>query len=158
MHLTAGSITSSGYLPKPFLSYLGLHFTEYTGNIAIFSIIKGQMDTALIKSFVSSFTLNQRTVACLFRKDFGLNRTHVEILAFAKTVVCFNAYELHKRYIEMNMQQIRVGIRKMAQEGSIELISAGVKGKPSVYMITNKGKRLLDDYSQYWLRTLSGTD
>lgn len=111
------------------------------------------MELSSINNIIQSFTLNQRAVSCHFRKDHGLNRTHVEILTFANSVVCFNAYELHKRYPEINMQQIRLGIRKIVSERFIELISSGVKGKPAVYMITSKGRHMLKEYVQYWQRT-----
>jgi len=111
------------------------------------------MDPTLINTIIQAFTLNQRNVTCQFRKEYGLYRTHLEILTLANTVVCFNAYEVHKRYKEMNMQQIRVGIRKMVHEGYIELVGYGKRNSPSIYMITFKGKQLVDDYNLYWVRT-----
>ncbi len=54
----------------------------------------------------------------------------------------------------MNMQLIGLGMRKMSKEGYVEAISKGIKGYPTVYMTTLKGKNLLEDYNQYWQKAL----
>jgi hypothetical protein len=112
------------------------------------------MDATHINTFIQTFVLNQRSITCQFRKAYGLFRTDLEILVFANSVHCFNTYEVHIGFREMNMQQIRTGIKKLAIGGYIELIGHGKRNSPSVYMITRKGKCLLDDYSQYWINLL----
>lgn len=87
--------------------------------------------------------LKQRSINSEFRKATGINRTHLEILTFADTVTCFNPYQVQVNYPEMNLQQVRLGIRKLSSLGDIELIRGGIKNMPAVYMIA--GRKLKPD-------------
>jgi hypothetical protein len=109
------------------------------------------MDQALIFSVIKAVTLNQRQVNYQFKKDNDLNLSHIEILSFANINTCFNPYKVQQFYKQMNLQQVRSGIKKLAYIGAIELIGRGKKGHPAIYMITKKGSKLLEDYGQSWL-------
>ncbi|AMR33685.1 hypothetical protein A0256_20745 [Mucilaginibacter sp. PAMC 26640] len=109
------------------------------------------MDKATVDLFVKCFTLNQRNVNYLFRKEIGLNKTHIEILAFAATLISFNPYNVQKQFVQMNLQQVRQGIRKLVDVGAIELWHVGKRNKPAVYLINNKGRQLLESYIKAWL-------
>jgi predicted transcriptional regulator len=106
------------------------------------------MDKALIFSIIRAVTLNQRRVNYQFKKDNDLNPSHIEILSFANLNTCFNPYNVQQFYKQMNLQQVRSGIKKLACMGAIELIGRGKKGNPAIYMISNKGLKLLEDYGQ----------
>lgn len=106
------------------------------------------MDKASITSLMRAVTLNQRRVNYQFKKDNGINLSHIEILSFASINDCFNPYNVHQFYKQMNLQQVRSGIQKLAHMGAIELIGRGKKGNPAIYMISKKGLKLLEDYGQ----------
>lgn len=109
------------------------------------------MDISEIYSAIRYFTLNQRSISYQFRKTNGLNKTDVEILTFANTTTCFNPYVVQKHFEQMNLQQVRLSIRKLAYRGAIEIVGTGKRGHAAIYMITAKGSALLADYNQYWL-------
>lgn len=102
-------------------------------------------------NYLKDFILNQRSINSTFRKVTGLHRTHLEILTFANIVVSFNPYQVQQRFVEMNLQQVRLGIRKLISIGAIELWSPGSRNKPSVYMINKHGKQLLIKYCDLWM-------
>ena len=62
-------------------------------------------DTAMA---VRQFILNQRRVNFHFRNEKGLNRSDMEVLMYANTVVCFNAYDVQLYFEQINLQQIRL--------------------------------------------------
>ena len=109
------------------------------------------LDPYSIDPALNAFILNQRKINSLFRKEMGINRTHIEILAFANTAISFNPYQVQRQFGEMNLQQVRLGIRKLNSIGAIELWLAGARNKPAVYMITKRGRELLKTYNQSWL-------
>ena len=113
--------------------------------------MKQPMDQVLINSVIRDVTLNQRDVIYQFKKDNGINLTHIEILSFANIHTCFNPYNVQQFYKQMNLQQVRSGIKKLAYMGAIELVGRGKRGNAAIYMITKKGLKLLEDYSQSWL-------
>lgn len=112
------------------------------------------MDKLLISSLIRTVTLNQRKVNYQFKKDNDLNQSHIEILSFANINTCFNPYNVQQYFKQMNLQQVRLGIKKLAYIGAIELIGYGKKGSPAIYMITKKGLELLENYRQTWLTKL----
>jgi len=112
------------------------------------------MDRLLIDSVIREVTLNQRRVNYQFKKDNGINLTHIEILSFANISTCFNPYNVQQFYKQMNLQQVRSGITKLAYMGAIELVGRGKRGNPAIYMITKKGLKLLEDYGRSWLTKL----
>jgi hypothetical protein len=113
------------------------------------------MDKATVSVIIKFITLNQRNINYLFRKENGLNKTHVEILALANALTCVNPYEVQKQFMQMNIQQVRLGIKKLSLMGALELMRPGIKNKPAVYMITTNGRELLDSYTQSWLDQLT---
>lgn len=113
------------------------------------------MDTFVVNALLKAITLKQRSVNYLFRKREGISKYQLEILTFADTVVCFNPYEVQKWFKEMNIQQVRLGVRSLIDKGAIELISPGIKNKPATYMLTKRGKLLLENYQSYWHDYLS---
>ncbi|GAB2984051.1 hypothetical protein GCM10027049_22020 [Mucilaginibacter puniceus] len=75
------------------------------------------------------------------------NRSHLEILPFADQVISFNPYEARKRFKQMNLQQVRISIKRLVD---IERLNAGAKNKPAVYIINNRGRDILDRCYQVW--------
>lgn len=114
-----------------------------------------RFSTSDIVPLIRQFTLNQRSINCRFRKSNGINRTDIEILMFASTLTCFNAYEAQKYFIQMNLQQVRLAIRKLVKLGAIEIWSTGGRSKPSVYIIGYKGRKLLNIYGELWLTEIA---
>ncbi len=111
---------------------------------------------AYINPSVNDFILNQRKINSMFRKETGLYRTHLEILSYANTIISFNAYNVQQQFVEMNLQQVRLGIRKLVSVGALEVLFSGARNRPAVYLISYKGKRLLNTYSQAWLPKTAG--
>lgn len=109
------------------------------------------MDEFTITAMIKAITLNQRNIYCQFKKETGVNKSCVEVLTLANTTTTFNPYEAQMRFGSMNLQQIRLSIRYLNDIGAIELIRPGLKNKPAVYMITGKGKLLLQEYNNVWI-------
>ncbi len=115
------------------------------------------MDTCEIKAVIREIMLNQRNINCLFNKENGVNKYDLEILAFANAayvnnVPCFSLYKVHKRYNEMNIQQVRRGVNKLVKMGAIERMGQGIKGNPVAYIISGEGKKLIDGYYEFWIK------
>jgi len=103
-----------------------------------------------VHSFLNDFILNEWRVNNAFRKETGLHRTHLEILSFAYSVISFNPCNVQQQFVEMNIQQVRLGIRKLVSIGAVEMWCAGTRNRPATYVINNKGRQLLNDYAQLW--------
>lgn len=84
----------------------------------------------------------------------GLNRFDVELLFFANNHCLFNLYEIHKQFSYMNIQQARRTIKKLTDLKGLEILNRGIKNKPSIYCITDKGKDLIQIFTQLWLDIL----
>lgn len=108
------------------------------------------IDKFTVNAIIQAFTLRQRNVNYLFRKETSVNKSHLEILTFSNTVACFNPYQVQQYFKQMNLQQVRLAIKKLVQINAVELFSRGIKNKPAVYIITNRGKELLSVYNQIW--------
>jgi len=94
--------------------------------------------------------LNQRHVYYLFRLKTGINKSQLEILVFANSIVSFNAYQIQMHFKQMNLQQVRTSIKKLVDISAIERLNPGAKNKPATYIINNYGKFLLSDYYELW--------
>lgn len=99
------------------------------------------MDSFLTQALIKTVTLNQRDINCRFKKETGINKTCIEILTFASTVLMFNPYIVQRKFNSMNLQQVRLGIKYLRNIAAVELIKYGYKNKPAVYMITEKGEK-----------------
>jgi predicted transcriptional regulator len=108
------------------------------------------VDTFVVNALLRAITLRQRNVNSQFTRDSGISKSQIEILMFADTLICFNPYQVQKWFKQMNIQQVRLGIRSLASQRAIELITPGIKNKPATYMITKKGKQLLENYQSHW--------
>lgn len=109
-----------------------------------------KMEASSVNSLIKLILLHQRIVNYQFKLETGLNRSHLEILAFADEVVSFNAYEAQKRFKQMNLQQVRITIKNLVDIKAIERLNVGVKNGPAVYIINKKGKKTLDNFYQSW--------
>jgi hypothetical protein len=116
------------------------------------------VDNSEIKAVIRDIILNQRKINFRFSKENGVNKSDLEILAFANAAYlenapCFSLYKVHRGYIEMNIQQVRRGVKKLVQMGAIERMGEGKKGDPAGYIISKQGTKLIEDYYQSWLKT-----
>ena len=111
-----------------------------------------------ITGYLNIFILNQRKVNSQFRKETGLNRTNLEILSFANSVISFNPYQVQQKFNEMNLQQVRLGIRKLVTIGALEILLSGARNKPAVYLISKLGKEILVSYTQSWLPNIAANN
>lgn len=112
------------------------------------------MDQFDIRALITQITLNQREVTYAFRKATAISRSELELLVFAQSELTFTIYQAQKRFSVMNIQQVRLGVRKLALLNAIEQINAGTKARPAVYMIRDTGHELLRLYFELWSKLL----
>lgn len=109
----------------------------------------------LSKQNLLGVTLIQRNILYKFRKSTGINRSGVEVMAFASIHLVFNIYEILKYYREMNVQQLRSTVNRLITLQVLEKVGGGVKGKPNAYMLSFLGKKLIEDYLELWIKSCS---
>jgi len=108
------------------------------------------MEQVILSNILRSFTLNQRNINSQFRKETGLNTSNIELLTYANSITLFNPYEVQQYFKQMNLQQVRLSIRRLANIGAVEIVGRGKRGNAAVYMITKKGVELLNAYANCW--------
>lgn len=92
---------------------------------------------------------NQRSAQSQFKMLTGLNRSDVELIAYASQQLMFTAYEAHRHFASMNIQQARRTISKLVNQQALELLRQGSQGKAAIYCLTMHGKTLLTKYLEY---------
>jgi hypothetical protein len=98
-------------------------------------------DNAILNSITK-----QRKALTWIRKRILISGTDIEVLAYAKTKKVFSVYQLKNFYSETNIQQLRSAVARLLENGCLELMSKGVKKKPSIYCLRKKGEELIDFY------------
>jgi hypothetical protein len=96
------------------------------------------------------FTLAQRSIICEFRKQTGINRSGVEIMAFASNQLIFTIYDLLKSYNQMNVQQLRKCVKRLVALNMLECVGTGKRGKAQVYMLSLHGVDCFENYVSLW--------
>jgi len=99
---------------------------------------------------MNKIVIHQRCIYHEFKSHTGLNRSDIEILVYASNNLLFNAYQVHKHFSIMNMQQARLTIKKLTGLKVLEVFSRGKKSQPVIYCITGKGKDLIQTFNQLW--------
>jgi hypothetical protein len=94
---------------------------------------------------------NQRRVQGEFRKLTGLNRSDLEIMAFASQIDLFTAYQVYNHFVNLNIQQARKAIQKLVKHEVFEILNSGSRGKAAIYCLSVSGKRKLEAYTQLWI-------
>ncbi len=91
--------------------------------------------------------LRQRHALTALRKEMLISRTDMEVLAYAKLRNrMITVYEVKKYFPSTNIQQLRAVITKLELEGLLNLVTQGVKNRPSVYWLSDKGQSIIDKY------------
>ncbi|HTI60759.1 hypothetical protein [Mucilaginibacter sp.] len=108
------------------------------------------MDKNEFKLLLRVIINNQRNIYKDFRMQSGLNRFDVELLFFADEKAIFKLYEIQKQFSCMNIQQIRRTTKKLTDLKGLEILHRGIKNKPSIYCITDKGKGFIQVFNQLW--------
>lgn len=108
-----------------------------------------------LKTLIHLFVLNQRVIYNKIRIQSGLNRNDIEILSFASSKDCFNAYAVYKYFSLMNKQQALRTIKKLVKTGYLEVIRLGVKGNPSLYVVSNRGRENIALFYKNCFETLN---
>jgi DNA-binding PadR family transcriptional regulator len=80
------------------------------------------------------------------RKQTQLSKFDIEIMCYANTQSLFSAYQIRQFFNNTTPQQIYRSIRSLIHLKVIEALQVGRKGKPTYYMITEKGKTQFFDY------------
>jgi hypothetical protein len=109
-----------------------------------------RMDKNEFKLLLRVIINNQRNIYKDFRMQSGLNRFDVELLFFADEKAIFKLYEIQKQFSCMNIQQIRRTTKKLTDLKGLEILHRGIKNKPSIYCITDKGKGFIQVFNQLW--------
>ena len=102
------------------------------------------------EKFIIYTLINQRRLQAEFRKLTGLNRSDLELIAFASQKDLFTAYQVYNYFINMNIQQARSSIRKLVKQQIFELLHAGSRGNVAIYCLSISGKKKLAAYIQLW--------
>lgn len=96
-----------------------------------------------LKNLVISTILRQKAALADIQEG-KLTRTDLEILAFAYRSQLVTVYKLRACFSQTNVQQIRKSVNRLVQNNLLELMSKGYKNKPSFYVISLKGERIVD--------------
>jgi len=90
--------------------------------------------------------LRQREALYQIHNEFGIARTDLEVLGYAKEKMFFTSYDLQEYYIHTNIQQIRRSLRNLTASNFIKVFSKTQEKKRVYYVISSKGKQA---YYQY---------
>lgn len=108
------------------------------------------LNICLTQENLLKITIVQRNVIYDFRKQTGINRSGIEIMAYASNQLIFTIYDLLISYRQMNVQQLRKAVKRLVVLDVLECVGTGTKGKAKVYMLSPKGKRLVENYISLW--------
>ena len=100
------------------------------------------MDTNLICEVI----LAQRAALYQFRKETSLNRSEIEIMCYGRKYLVFNTYQVREFFQKNNPQQTIGTIKKLAGMKVLQRLTYGTKGKPSLYILSEHGKNILNQY------------
>lgn len=98
------------------------------------------------KNLICEVLLAQRAVLYEFRKQTQLNRSDIETMIMFNNDSVLSAYEVRTFFKHTNPQQVLTTIKKLVKLKVIQRLTYGTKGKPSLYILTENGKPLLNQY------------
>ncbi|GEM_PF-6853753 len=96
---------------------------------------------------VSLNILKQREALYQLNKHFDLSRTDLEVLTFSQRQMFFTLYDLQRFYSHTNVQQIRRSLKRLTEIKALQVISRGIKNKPTNYVVSRTGKQVFKNYA-----------
>jgi DNA-binding PadR family transcriptional regulator len=96
------------------------------------------------------FILYSKRAYYSYNKEYGLNKSDLEVMAYATRHKIFNTYEAWTFFNQMNVQQLRRTIQKLVNLMILEIIRPGSKSKPALYILTEKGEEQILRYIEMW--------
>lgn len=95
---------------------------------------------------IYEFTLAQRQVLYEYRKQSNLNRADIELMCFALKNFTFTIYQARRLFPNTNPQQTVRQIKKLVGLTVLQKIPCVNSGKPQLYILSENGKNLLNQY------------
>lgn len=94
---------------------------------------------------ISTLT-QEREVLFQLKRDLGILKRDLEVLAFAYTKMFFSLYDLKHQYKHTNIQQLSRSLLKLSKGHYLTVFKSGSKNSPAQYVIAPDGEKLLNRY------------
>ncbi len=104
------------------------------------------MNGADQKEVIINTLLHQRNTLYALHKETGITRVDMEMLAFFKVKRFVNFHDLQVFYPHTNVQVIKRALKKLNDTNHLETLRKGVGNQPTYYLISKKGKDVLERF------------